>query len=91
VLPATHAGTAAQRSVVAFQAKAGALQAQLDWPVSELVVSYSSVVPHGRHALSPSSANWPAVQFVHAVSAVLVQTAALPKAQVDEEQLEHGA
>ena len=55
VLPATQAGTATQARAVAFHAKAGVLQAQLDWPVSALLVLYSCVVPHFVQAESPAS------------------------------------
>ena len=56
MLPASHAGTATQLSVVAFQVKAGALQTQLVWPTRVLLVLYSSVMPHGRQAVSPATA-----------------------------------
>ena len=55
VLPLTHAGTATQASAVAFHAYAGALQAQLVWPVSALAVLYSCVAGHWRQAASPST------------------------------------
>ena len=60
MLSSTHAGTASHASEVAFQAKAGSLQAQLVWPTSALLVLYSDVVPHARQLTSPASENWPA-------------------------------
>ena len=83
----THAGTATQASAVAFHAKAGVLQAQLDWPVSALAVLYSSVVPHVRHVASPASENWPAEQLPHTMLAVVLQvelpSQTVPAAQAD--------
>ncbi len=73
VLPLTHAGTATQASAVAFQVKAGVLQAQLVWPVSALLVLYSCVVGHWRQAVSPSTENWPAAQLLQTVLAVALQ------------------
>ena len=43
------------------------MQAQLDWPVSALLVLYSCVVPQARHAVSPSSEKCPAAQVAHTV------------------------
>ena len=57
MLSSTHAGTASHASEVAFQAKAGSLQAQLVWPTSALLVLYSDVVPHARQLKSPASEN----------------------------------
>ena len=73
VLPATHAGTATQASAVAFHVKAGVLQAQLDWPVSELLALYSCVELHRRHAVSPRSEKLPAPQGAHTMSDVGLQ------------------
>ena len=73
MLPLTHAGTATQASAVAFHAKAGVLQAQLDWPVSALAVLYSSVVPHVRQVASPASENWPAAQLAQMAFVVELQ------------------
>ena len=53
VLPATQGGLATHVSVVLVHTKAGALQAQLVWPVSELPVLYSDVVGHARQLTSP--------------------------------------
>ena len=73
MLPATHAGTATQLSVVAFQVKAGALQAQLVWPRRVLLVLYASVAGHERQEEAPPAAsleveNWPAGHAKHTVS-----------------------
>ena len=46
------------------------LQAQLDWPVSALLVLYSCVVGHWRQAVSPSTENWPAAQLLHRMLAL---------------------
>ena len=65
VLPATQDGTASQASEVAFHVKPGALQEHLVWPVSVLLVLYSSVAGHERQVEAPPAAsleveNWPA-------------------------------
>ena len=68
------------------------MQAQLDWPVSALLVLYSCVVPHARHAVSPSSEKCPAAQFVPTV--LLLGEHAPPLATTDPaahaEQFAHG-
>ena len=68
-LPATH-GLATHVSVVLFHTKAGVLQAQLDWPVSVLVVLYADDVPHARQLASLASEKVCAPQAAHVVSAV---------------------
>jgi len=72
VLPATQGGTATQASNDALHVKAGALQAQLVCPVSVLLVLYSGVVGHVRHAAPPAASleveNWPAGQAEQVVS-----------------------
>ena len=73
MLSATHAGTATQLSVVAFQVKAGALQAQLVWPTRVLLVLYSSVAPHGRQAVSPATAKLCAGQVSQTALLVFAQ------------------
>ena len=55
VLPATQGAFATHWSAVAFQAYSGALQPQLDWPTSALLVLYSAVSGHARQLESPSS------------------------------------
>ena len=66
---------------------AGELQAQRDWPVSVLVVSYSCVVLHTRQVASPTSENWPAVQFVQTVLAVVLhaEVAVVPAAHTEQD------
>jgi hypothetical protein len=81
VLPLTHAGTATHSRTVAFHAKAGELQAQLDWPVSALLVLYSCDVGHVRQAASPRTENLPAPQGVHTVSVVVVHAPPLAMAE----------
>ena len=66
MLPATHGGTATHASVAALHAKAGVLQAQLVWPVSELA-AYAAEVGQVAHTGDPGSVEYePALQFVHA-------------------------
>ena len=89
VLPLTHAGTATQARSVAFQAKAGVLQAQLDWPVSALLVLYSCDVGHVRQAASPRTENLPAPQGVHTVSVAAVHAPPLATAE-PAAQVAHG-
>ena len=49
------------------------MHAQLDWPTSALLVSYSCVVLHVRQDESPRSENCPAVQLPHTMSALALQ------------------
>jgi len=99
VLPATQAGTATQASADALHVKAGALQAQLVSPVSVLLVLYSGVVGHVRHAEPPAASleveNSPAGHAEHTVSDIKlegrkshVKEAYEPAAQM--EQAAHG-
>ena len=88
VLPLTHAGTATQASTVAFQAKAGMLQAQLDRPVSALL-AYSCVVGHVRQAVSPSTEKEPAPQGAHTVLLVAMHAPPLATAE-PAAHVEHG-
>jgi hypothetical protein len=92
VLPLTHAGTATQASAVAFHAKAGELQVQLDWPASALLVLYSCDVGHVRQAVSPSTENWPAPQGAQMVLLVAVHAPPLATAEpaAHTVQLAHG-
>jgi hypothetical protein len=50
-----HTCTGSHASVVLFHAKAGELHMQLVWPVSKLLVSYSTVTGHERQLVSPST------------------------------------
>jgi hypothetical protein len=50
VLPATQAGTASHARLTLFHLKAGALQAQLVWPTSVLLVLYPAVESHAAQA-----------------------------------------
>jgi hypothetical protein len=74
VLPATQAGTASHARLTLFHLKAGALQGQLDWPTSALLVLYSSVVPHARQLVSPSSEKVCAAHALHTTLALATQT-----------------
>ncbi len=69
VLPLTQGAFATHASAVAFQTKAGALQAQLVWPVAvtALLVLYSSVEPQGRQAVSPATEKVCAAQAAQSV------------------------
>ena len=80
VLPASQAGTASQASAMAFHAKAGVLQSQLDWPVSALL-AYSCVVGHVRQAVSPSTEKEQAPQGVHTVLLVAMHAPPLATAE----------
>jgi hypothetical protein len=77
VLPATQAGTASHARLTLFHLKAGALQGQLDWPTSALLVLYSSVVPHARQLVSPSSEKVCAAHALQTMLAVALQVEAL--------------
>ena len=91
MLPATQAGTATQARAVASHAYAGALQAQLDWPVSVLLVLYSSVVPHWLQTESPASAKEPALQAGPQTELLVALQATAVEAPAHEAQAEHGA
>ncbi len=91
-LPGTHCAAATQRPAVAFHTKAGVLQAQLDWPVSALLVLYSCDVGHVRQAVSPSTENLPAPQGAQTVLLVSVHAPPLAAAEpaAHTVQLAHG-
>ena len=57
-----------------FHLKAGALQEQLGWPTSVLLVLYSSVVLHVRQLVSPSSEKVCAAQARQTTLALATQT-----------------
>ena len=90
VLPLTHAGTATQARSVEFHVYAGELQAQLDWPVSALLVLYSCVVPHGVQAESPALAKDCAGHVAQTALLEVVQALVVAAPAPQTVQLAHG-